>query len=94
MSAYGHAFLHTSNFDRVARHGVLFTNAFTTNPKCAPSRASILTGRHTWQLEEAGSHDESCRARVFRSYAPTTRPRACNSLGHDTVDRTSAIGVH
>lgn len=56
MSAYGHRFLNTPNFDRIARNGMLFKNAFTTNPKCAPSRASILTGRHTWQLEEACNH--------------------------------------
>ena len=56
MSAYGPSFLHTSNFDRVAKEGVLFANAFTTNPKCAPSRACILTGRMTWQLEEACNH--------------------------------------
>jgi len=56
MSAYGHNFLKTPNFDRVANEGVRFTRAFTTNPKCAPSRASILTGRHTWQLEEACLH--------------------------------------
>jgi len=56
MSAYGHRFLNTPNFDRVAREGVLFSNAFTTNPKCAPSRASILTGMHTWQLEDACNH--------------------------------------
>ncbi len=56
MSAYGHDFLHTPHFDRVAAEGVLFTHVYTTNPKCAPSRASILTGRHTWQLEEASCH--------------------------------------
>ena len=56
MSAYGHRFVSTPNFDRVADEGVLFANAFTTNPKCAPSRASILTGMHTWQLEEACNH--------------------------------------
>lgn len=56
MSAYGHAFVSTPHFDRVARDGLLFNAAFTTNPKCAPSRASILTGRHTWQNGEACLH--------------------------------------
>jgi len=56
MSAYGHRFVNTPNFDAVAREGALFTSAFTTNPKCAPSRAGILTGMHTWQLEEACNH--------------------------------------
>lgn len=56
MSAYGHRFVNTPSFDRVASDGVLFTSAFTTNPKCAPSRASILTGMHTWQLEDACNH--------------------------------------
>ena len=51
--AYGCAWVETPAFDRVAREGVLFTNAFTSNPKCSPCRASILTGRNTWQLEEA-----------------------------------------
>jgi N-sulfoglucosamine sulfohydrolase len=46
----------TPAFDRVAREGVLFTNCFTSNPKCAPSRASILTGRNSWQLKEAVNH--------------------------------------
>ncbi len=55
-SAYGHAFVNTRHFDRVAKKGILFTNAFTTNPKCAPSRASILTGRHTWQNRESCLH--------------------------------------
>lgn len=54
--AYGCTWVKTPNFDRVAREGVLFRNAFTSNPKCSPCRATILTGRNTWQLKEAISH--------------------------------------
>lgn len=46
----------TPSFDRIANEGVLFTNAFTSNPKCSPCRASILTGRNSWQLKEAVNH--------------------------------------
>jgi N-sulfoglucosamine sulfohydrolase len=56
FSAYGHRFVKTPHFDRVAQSGILFKNMFTTNPKCAPSRASMLTGMHTWQLKEACTH--------------------------------------
>jgi arylsulfatase A-like enzyme len=55
--AYGCSWVKTPAFDRVAREGVLFQNAFTNNPKCSPCRASILTGRNTWQLEEACNHN-------------------------------------
>ncbi|MEM7474829.1 MAG: sulfatase [Planctomycetota bacterium] len=54
--AYGCGWVSTPNFDRVAREGILFRNAYTPNAKCAPSRATILTGRYSWQLEEAGNH--------------------------------------
>ncbi len=56
FSAHGHSFVNTPSFDRVAREGVLFHNAFTTNPKCASSRAGILTGLHTWQNRESCLH--------------------------------------
>lgn len=55
--AYGCNWVKTPNFDRVAKEGVLFKNAFTSNPKCSPCRATILTGRNTWQLEEAVCHN-------------------------------------
>lgn len=54
--AYGAKWVNTPNFDRVAREGVLFSNAFTSNPKCSPCRATILTGRNSWQLKEAINH--------------------------------------
>ncbi|MHC4994952.1 MAG: sulfatase family protein, partial [Planctomycetota bacterium] len=54
--AYGTGWVKTPAFDRVAREGLLFNNAYTPNAKCAPSRACILTGRNSWQLEEAANH--------------------------------------
>ncbi|MDX2267038.1 MAG: sulfatase [Bryobacter sp.] len=55
-SMYGHKWLNTPNIDRVAKEGVTFTNCFTSNPKCSPCRATILTGRNSWQTKEAVSH--------------------------------------
>lgn len=53
---YGTTWIKTPGFDRVAQEGLLFTNAFTTNAKCSPSRATVLTGRDSWLLEEATNH--------------------------------------
>ena len=56
MSAYGTNWVNTPAFDRVASQGLLFMNCYTPNAKCAPSRSSLLTGRNSWQLEEAANH--------------------------------------
>lgn len=58
-SAYGCKFVNTPAFDRVAKEGVLFRNAFTATPGCSPSRAALLTGQHSWRLREAGTHASS-----------------------------------
>lgn len=56
MGAYGCDWVNTPNFDRIAAEGILFNNAYSPNAKCGPSRANILTGRNSWQLEEAVNH--------------------------------------
>lgn len=56
MSAYGTTWINTPAFDMVARDGILFYNAYTPNAKSSPSRACFLTGRNSWQLEEAANH--------------------------------------
>lgn len=54
--AYGCPWVKTPNFDRVAREGLLFLNAYTPTAKCTPSRSTILTGRHPWLLGAAANH--------------------------------------
>lgn len=52
----GDSFVETSAIKKLSEKGYVFNNAFTTNPKCAPSRCSILTGKHTWRLKEGCDH--------------------------------------
>lgn len=47
ISAYDNSLIETPNIDRIAKMGMLFTNASVTNSICAPSRAVILTGKHS-----------------------------------------------
>ena len=47
VSAYSDRLIQTPNIDRLAKEGMLFTNACVTNSICAPSRAVILTGKHS-----------------------------------------------
>lgn len=47
ISAYDDRLIQTPNIDRIANEGMLFSNACVTNSICAPSRAVILTGKHS-----------------------------------------------
>ncbi len=67
MGAYGTDWVKTPAFDRIAREGLLFMNAYTPNAKCAPSRSCLLTGRHSWQLEEAANHSPDFPAK-FKTF--------------------------
>ncbi|MGQ0721251.1 MAG: sulfatase family protein, partial [Candidatus Eiseniibacteriota bacterium] len=53
--AYGDPRVRTPSLDRLARAGVQFRYAFCASPICAPSRASLLTGRPPHALGEAAN---------------------------------------
>ena len=48
VSAYGYGLNETPNIDRLADEGAIFTRACVTNSICAPSRAVLLTGKHSF----------------------------------------------
>ena len=47
MSCYDTRHVHTPNLDRIAEDGVRFTNSFVANSLSGPSRACLLTGKHS-----------------------------------------------
>ena len=47
LSCYGSKINKTPQLDRLAKEGMLFRNCFCTNSICGPSRAVILTGKHS-----------------------------------------------
>ncbi len=46
LSCYGSSIMKTPNIDRIAKEGMLFKNSFCNNALCAPSRATLLTGKY------------------------------------------------
>ncbi|HLT61160.1 MAG TPA: sulfatase-like hydrolase/transferase, partial [Microlunatus sp.] len=46
LGAAGNPEIHTPNLDRLAGAGARFTQCYVQSPVCAPSRASLMTGRY------------------------------------------------
>ena len=47
ISAYDQRFISTPNIDRIGSEGVRFTNSFVANSLSGPSRACMITGKHS-----------------------------------------------
>jgi arylsulfatase A-like enzyme len=46
LCCYGSEFYETPNIDKLAREGMLFTDAYAACPVCSPTRASIMSGKY------------------------------------------------
>lgn len=57
IGADGAAWIKTPSLDKLAKEGVIFTNAYTSVPSCLPARTSILTGMSPWQSGQLGYKD-------------------------------------
>jgi arylsulfatase A-like enzyme len=78
VGCYGGALNRTPGIDRIAREGLRFDNCFCTNGICAPSRAVILTGKHSHVNGIRDNRD------VFDGGQPTF-PKLLRRAGYETV---------
>jgi arylsulfatase A-like enzyme len=78
IGAYGSRINATPNIDRLAREGMLFRQSFCTNSICGPSRAVILTGKHS-HLNGFRTNRDS-----FRGFQQTF-PKLLQRVGYQTA---------
>jgi arylsulfatase A-like enzyme len=91
LACYGSTFYETPNLDRLARQGMLFTDAYASCPVCSPTRASILTGKYPARVgvtDWIGGQSEGRLAHVpYLHYLPleeTTLATALREHGYQT----------
>jgi len=58
LSSYGQKTLQTPNIDKLAANGMKFTQHYAGSTVCAPSRAALLTGKHTGHTSVRGNSPE------------------------------------
>jgi arylsulfatase A-like enzyme len=78
ISAYGSRVNRTPQIDRLAEEGMRFANCFCTNSICAPSRAVILTGKHSHLNGQKTNFD------TFDGSQPTF-PKLLQKAGYQTA---------
>ncbi len=78
IGAYGSRINKTPHLDRIANEGAVFANSFCANSICGPSRACILTGKHSHVngfLRNGNRFDGS----------QTTFPKLMQDVGYQTA---------
>jgi arylsulfatase A-like enzyme len=89
VSCYGQKILSTPHIDQLAAEGISFTNFYCGSTVCAPSRASLLTGKHTGHCSVRGNHpdqllddDELTIAKVLKKAGYVTGAIGKWGVGH------------
>ena len=78
----GSGAVQTPNIDRLAHEGMKFTDHYSGNTVCSPSRACLMTGQHSGRVHCRGNGDESVIAALDPSM--TTLPRLFKNAGYAT----------
>jgi len=86
LGSYGAQAIKTPNIDRLAREGMRFTDFYSCNGLCTPSRTGLLTGRYP---QRVGMHwvlwmeDLPFMQRMLRKLGPIVRKVGGSDIGAD-----------
>ena len=80
MSCYDRRYIQTPNLDRIAEDGVRFTNSFVANSLSGPSRACLLTGKHS----HANGYTDNKKGSMFDG-SQQTFPKLLQEAGYQTA---------
>lgn len=87
LGSYGQKLTRTPNLDQLAREGTRFTQVYASAPVCAPSRASLMTGKHQGHAFIRGNNDKN-NNRVPLRPEDTTIAEVLKTAGY----RTGIVG--
>lgn len=65
LGCYGQRVIETPHIDRLAASGKMFTQHYSGSPVCAPSRCTLLTGKHTGHAQIRGNDEWGSRGEVW-----------------------------
>ena len=88
--------LQTPNIDALATQGVRFNNGYAANAVCAPSRASILTGRYSTRFGFEFTPFPKVGATIFRwmeELDPALHTPVLNSQALDNLPDMTELGM-
>ena len=87
LGSYGQKLTKTPNLDQLAKEGTRFTQVYTSAPVCAPSRASLMTGKHQGHALIRGNNGKNNERISLRS-EDTTIAEVLKTAGY----RTGIVG--
>jgi arylsulfatase A len=82
LSCYGATKIKTPNVDKLAEHGLRFTNAHATSATCTPSRYAVITGKYPWR--KSGTDILPGDAALIIPTDKITLPKLFKSAGYET----------
>ena len=87
LGCYGSQLMSTPHIDRIANEGMRFDNSFVTNALCAPSRATLLTGKYdhlNGMVSNPGESTQGVTASSTFDASQETLPKILKRNGYQT----------